>query len=129
MRLLANHDDFLKHDLEKPKLGNATYLSLQTQNEMTDVTEKKIMQSGPADEIKDAEIYSILVDEVTLHNTELMPPLCTRFDEKNQIIREELVELFTMTRITRQHDTIQGSFERPLRRHIQLQRSRLEWCK
>ena len=102
LRTIAGHDEILKRHLEKPKLKNATYLSPETQNEMIDVIGKNLIQAGIVQEIQDAKFYTILVDEVTSHNVELMP-LCVRFVDKDDNIREELLEICTLPRITGQH--------------------------
>ena len=46
-------------------------------------------------------MYSIMADEVTSHNTKLMP-LCLRFFDENHI-REQLLEICPLPRITGQH--------------------------
>ncbi len=54
------------------------------------------------DEIKDARIYTIMADEVTSHNGELMP-ICIRFVDKYLNIMEELLEICSLPRITGVH--------------------------
>ncbi|CAM4713081.1 unnamed protein product [Leuciscus chuanchicus] len=100
MKLLANHDEKLKQHMERPKLRNATYLSPQTQNHRIDVIGKRIIQAQIVDEVKNAQIYT--ADEVTSHNVELMP-LCVRFVDKDINIREELLEICSLPRITGSH--------------------------
>ncbi|CAM4641816.1 unnamed protein product [Leuciscus chuanchicus] len=100
MKLLANHDEKLKQHMERPKLRNATYLSPQTQNQMIDVIGKRIIQAQIVDEVKNAQIYT--ADKVTSHNVELMP-LCVRFVDKDINIREELLEICSLPRITGSH--------------------------
>ena len=102
MRLIATHDAKLKQHLDMPKLKNATYLSPETQNEMIDVIGNRMIQSKIVQEVKDARIYTIMVDEVTSHNTELMP-VCIRFVDKDWTIREELLEVVSLKRITGLH--------------------------
>lgn len=102
MKLLANHDEKLKQHMEQPKLRNATYLSPQTQNQMIDVIGKRIIQAQIVDEVKNAQIYTVMADEVTSHNVELMP-LCVRFVDKDLNIREELLEICSLPRITGSH--------------------------
>lgn len=102
MKLLANHDEKLKQHMEKPKLKNATYLSPQSQNEMIDVIGKHMIQAKIVEEVKHAQIYTVLADEVTSHNVELMP-MCVRFVDKYLNIREELLEICTLPRITGRH--------------------------
>ena len=88
VRLLSNHDPILKAHLEKPRLRNATYMSPDVQNQIIDVIGKQIIQKDLVNEIIHAEYYSIMIDEVTSHNQELMP-LCIRFVDSNHNIREE----------------------------------------
>ena len=73
LKVLAGHDERLKAHLENPKLKNATYLSPQTQNEMIDVIGKRLIQASIVQEVKDARFFTVMVDEVTSHNVELMP--------------------------------------------------------
>ena len=102
MKLIGNHDLKLKQHLDMPKLRNATYLSPEIQNEMIDVIGNKIIQHSIVQEVRDAQIYTIMVDEVTSHNTEMMP-VCIRFVDKNLNIREELLEVVSLPRITGLH--------------------------
>ncbi len=102
MKLLANHGEKLKQHMEKPKLKNATYFSPQSQNEMIDVIGKHMIQAKIMEEVKHAQIYTVLADEVTSHNVELMP-MCVRFVDKDLNIREELLEICTLPRITGRH--------------------------
>uniref|UniRef100_A0A3B1KIQ4 DUF4371 domain-containing protein n=1 Tax=Astyanax mexicanus TaxID=7994 RepID=A0A3B1KIQ4_ASTMX len=92
LKLLSNHNEKLKQHLEKPKLKNATYLSPQTQNEMIDVLGKHMIQAKIVEEVRHAQMYTVLADEVTSHNVELMP-MCVRFVDKDLNIREELLEI------------------------------------
>ncbi|XP_063756203.1 52 kDa repressor of the inhibitor of the protein kinase-like [Eleginops maclovinus] len=102
LKLLSNHDEKLKQHLEKPKLKNATYLSPQSQNEMIDVIGKHMIQAKIVEEVRHAQMYTVLADEVTSHNEELMP-MCVRFVDKDLNIREELLEICTLPRITGRH--------------------------
>ena len=72
------------------------------QNEMIDVIVNKIVQYRIVQEVKDARIYTIMVDEVTSHNTEIMP-VCIRFVDKDLNIRDELLEVVSLPRIEGQH--------------------------
>ena len=77
LKVLANYDPVLRNHLEKPRQRNATYLSPDTQNKLIDIFGKNIIQSDIVKEIQRAVCYSIMVDEVTSHNKEIMP-LCIR---------------------------------------------------
>ena len=102
MKLIANHDPKLKQHLDMPKLRNSTYLSPEIQNEMIGVIGNKIIQHRIVQEVKDAQFYTIIVDEVTSHNTEMMP-VCIRFVDKDLSIREELLEVVSLPQITDLH--------------------------
>ena len=58
-----------------------------------------IIQKDIINEILHARYYSILVDEVTSHNQELIP-LVIRFVDRNCNIREEFVKFSSFTRLT-----------------------------
>ena len=101
LKLLSNYDSILKSHLEKPRLRNATYISPNVQNQIIDIIGRLIIQKDIVDEIVHAKFYScsVMVDEVTSHNQELMP-LCIRFVDKECKIREEFMQYSALTRIT-----------------------------
>ena len=70
---MARHDALLQSHLEHPRLRNATYLSPQIQNEVIDVLGRKIIQQGLVDNVKKAKFFSIMADEITSFNKEVMP--------------------------------------------------------
>lgn len=101
LREYSVNDPNLKEHLEKPLQKNATYVRMQSQNEMIDVIGHHTIQANIIDEIKAAGFHSIMVDEVTASNDEVMS-LCVRFiDDKNNI-REEFLEFIQVKRITGQ---------------------------
>lgn len=102
LRLIASHDSQLEQHLQMPKFRNATYVSPEIQNEMIDIIGHKIIQARIVQEVKDAQIFTITVDEVTSHNTEMMP-VCVRFVDKDMNIREELLDIVSLPRITGVH--------------------------
>ena len=99
LRLLSNHDPVLKAHLKTPRLRNTTYISPYTQNEIIDIIGKQMIQKSIIEEVILARFYSIMVDEVTSHNQELMP-LCVRFVDTQKNIREEFIQFSTLTRVT-----------------------------
>lgn len=99
LRLVANHDPVLKTHLETPRQRNSTYISPHTQNEIIEIIGKQMIQKSIVDEIIQARFYSIMVDEVTSHNQELMP-LCVRFVDVQKNIREEFIQFSTLSRVT-----------------------------
>ena len=58
-----------------------------------------MIQKSIVEEVIQAHFYSIMVDEVTSHNQELMP-LCVRFVDVHKNIREEFIQLSTLSRVT-----------------------------
>ena len=78
LKLLATHDPVLKAHLETPRQRNSTYISPHIQNEIIDIIGNRMIQKSIVEEVIQAHFYSIMVDEVTSHNQELMP-LCVRF--------------------------------------------------
>lgn len=99
LRLVANHDPVLKAHLETPRQRNTTYISPHTQNEIIDIIGKRMIQKSIVDEVIQAHFYSIMVDEVTSHNQELMP-LCVRFVDVQKNIREEFIQFSVLSRVT-----------------------------
>ena len=101
LKMMANYDPILKNHLEKPKLRNATYISPIIQNKLIDIIGKCIIQKSIIDEIKKAKYFSVMVDEVTSHNQEIMP-LCIRFVDESNCIREEFIHFSTLVQVTGQ---------------------------
>ncbi len=61
-----------------------------------------MIQSKILEEIKFTTSYSILADEVTSNNTELML-LCIRFVDGDSNIREEFIQFIELKRITQEY--------------------------
>ena len=78
LKEIAKRDPLLKDHLEHPRLKNATYISPRIQNELIDVLGRDIIQKGLVDSVKQAKFYSIMADEITSFNKEIMP-LCVRY--------------------------------------------------
>ena len=89
MKLLAKHDPAINAHLESPKLRNASYVSPHIQNELINIIGKNIIQKH----------FSIMVDEITSFNKEVMP-LCVRFVDSNRNIREEFLQYSILTGVT-----------------------------
>ena len=96
LKLIAVHDLDLRTNLESPQMHRVTYMSGHTQNEVIEVLRKYILR-GIVEEIKKAPFYTILADEVTLHNVEHLA-ICARFVE-NSDIREEFLAFINLDRI------------------------------
>ena len=99
LKVLANYDAILKRHLEKPRQRHATYISPRIQNEIIDIIGKHIIQKSILEKIQQARFFSVMVDEVTSHNTEVMP-LCIRFVDADKCIREEFIQFSTLARVT-----------------------------
>ena len=99
LKLVSNHDPVLKSHLKTPRLRNTTYISPHTQNEIIDIIGKRMIQKSIVDEVIQARFYSIMVDEVTSHNQELMP-FCVRFVDMQKNIREEFIQFSTLSHVT-----------------------------
>ena len=78
LKLIVNYDPVLKGHLVNPRQRNVTYVSPRIQNKINDIIGKHIIQKSILEQIRKAKFFSIMVDEVTSHNTEVMP-LCIRF--------------------------------------------------
>ena len=98
LKLLANHDAILRDHLEAPAMRNATYISLQTQNDLIDVLGEQIF-AGIVGDINASPLYSVLCDEVTSHNQEYLS-VCIRFIDQRKEIREEFLAFLPLERIT-----------------------------
>ena len=99
IKLLAKHDPVINAHLESPKLRNVSYISPHIQNELINIIGKNIIQKHLVNEVVSAKHFSIMVDEITSFNKEVMP-LCVRFVDSNPDIREEFLQYSTLTRVT-----------------------------
>lgn len=102
LQMIANHDKILKEHLQTHGLAKgkeAKYTSPKIQNEVIEIIGQDIILKGLVDEIKAAQLYSIMADEVTSHNKEQLA-LCVRFIDKNNEAREEFIAFINVPRIT-----------------------------
>ena len=99
IKMFAAEDTVLNDHISKPLLKNATYIHHRSQNEMVEVIGKYIIQQDIINEIKEAKIHTILCDEVTSSNDEIMS-LCIRFVDAIKQIREEFIDFIDVERIT-----------------------------
>lgn len=99
LKLLAKHDPVIERHLSQPAVRNAKYLSPRIQNEMIEVIGKHIIQAAILAEIKQAEFFTILADEVSSHSQEEMA-LCIRFVDCTDNIREEFIEFCPLKSLT-----------------------------
>ena len=91
LKLLVQTNDDLQNHLTSPVAKNATYLSPKIQNEIINIIGYDILQADFINEIKEAKFFSILAVEVESHKVEQLP-ICIRFVDKNNNIREEFLE-------------------------------------
>ena len=100
LKLIAKYDPILKGHLERPRQRNATYISPRIQNEIieSDIIGKNIIQKSILEQIRHANFFSVMVDEVTSHNAKVMP-LCIRFVDSDKCIREEFIQFSTLVRV------------------------------
>ena len=90
LNLIGQYDQTVKGHLDRPALKNATYISPMIQNEIINIIGINIIKKSICDEVREAKFFSILADEVTSHNTEIVV-LCVRFVDKEFNIREEFL--------------------------------------
>ena len=74
-------------------------MSGRTQNEIIEVLGKHIILRGIVEEIKKTPFYTILVDEVTLHNVEHLA-VCAGFVDEKSEVRQEFLAFITLDHIT-----------------------------
>ena len=90
--------------MQHPAMKTATQMSPHTQNELLDVMAKHIILLDILKEIRQAtcKFYSIMADEVTLHNAEQLA-FCVRLVDADTNIREEFLTFSKLDRITGEH--------------------------
>ena len=92
LRLLGKTNQTLKEHLDNPITRNAQYLSPQIQNEIIGVIAYEVLQINLINEVMKAKFFTILADKVKGHHVEQLP-ICVRFSDKSNDIREEFLEL------------------------------------
>ena len=76
-------------------------MSPTSQNELIEIIGKRIIQKKFIEEIKGAQYHSVLADEVTKTNNEILS-ICIRYVNKEKQIREAFLDLLSLERITRE---------------------------
>ena len=89
----------LQEHLEKSFWKDVTYLSRTSQNKMTDIIGKNIIQATLVDGVKKAGLHSISADEVTCSNDETFS-ICLRYLNEFQNAREVFNGFLNLERIT-----------------------------
>ena len=69
---IANYYIFLQEHIFSPLRKDASYMSRTSQNELTKIIGKSIIQKRFMEEINDAQCHSVLADEVTSSNDEIL---------------------------------------------------------
>ena len=98
LRLLGKTNETLKEHLDNPIARNAQYLSPQIQNKIISIIAYDTLQKDLIDEVKKAKFFTILADEVEGHHVEQLP-ICVRFVDKSNDIREEFLEFGRCTQV------------------------------
>ena len=99
LQLLGENDQILRDHLSSPEMKNAKMTSPRIQNEVLELLAQHYIVSQLIEEIKRAKYYSIMADEVTTHNSEVLS-LCIRFVDSSNEIREEFLTFSKVQRIT-----------------------------
>ena len=87
--IFAEIDSLFSH-LNTPRAKNATYISPKSQNEIINVIGYDVILANIIAEIKTAQYFSVLTDEVSCHNVEHLP-ICLRYVDGECNIHEEFV--------------------------------------
>ena len=91
-------DEILHDHLYHPKAKNATYMSPRSQNDIISVIGNDIIRASIIGEVKKAQFFSVLADEVSSHNIEHLP-ICIRFVDARHEIREEFIAFAKLKRV------------------------------
>ena len=87
-------------------------MSPTSQNELTEIIGKRIIQKKYIEEIKDAQYHSVLADEITNSNNEILS-ICILYVNQEKQICEVFLDFLSLERITgeRTGQTILKFFE------------------
>ena len=99
LHFLAVYYPVLDQHLKSPAMQNAKMTSPRIQNEVIDVMAQHFIVSQLVKEVKEAKFFSVMADEVTSHNTEVLS-ICVRFVDQYSRIREEFLSFSKVPRIT-----------------------------
>ncbi len=98
LKTFAENDEILYDHLYNTGAKNATHLSPRTQNEIINIIGFDVILSSIISDIKNARYFSVLADEVSCHNEEHLP-ICIRFVDHSDEIREEFVTFVKLERV------------------------------
>lgn len=99
LREIANYYPDLEEHMMNAVRKKTTYLSPQSQNEMIDIIGTKMIQEKLIREIKSSGYHSILADEVTSSNDQILS-ISMRYVNCEREIREVFVQFLDLKRIT-----------------------------
>ena len=99
VREIANYYPLLHEHVFTPLRKDVSYMSPTSQNELIEIIGKRIIQKKFIEEIKDAQYHSVLADEVTNSNNEILS-ICIRYVNKEKQIREVFLGFLSLERIT-----------------------------
>ena len=102
LKLFSENDPILYEHLNAPMMRNATYKGYKSQNEMINVIGHKVIRADILAEIREATFHSVMADEVTSHNDQIMS-ICIRFVDQKKQIREEFLDFMPLEGITGEH--------------------------
>ena len=99
VREIANYYPLLHEHVFTPLRKDVSYMSPTSQNELIEIIGKRIIQKKFIEEIKDAQYHSVLADEVTNSNNEILS-ICIRYVNKEKQIREVFLGFLSLERVT-----------------------------
>ena len=70
LKVFASNDPILQSHLDTPAARNVTYISPHTPNEVVNVIGLDVIRDSIIHEIKAAQFFSVMADEVSSHNIE-----------------------------------------------------------
>ena len=98
LKTFAEADSMLHSHIDHPRARNATYLCPTSQNDIINVIGYDVIRSNIVNDIREANFYSVLADDVSSHNVEHLP-LCLRFVDKECYIREDFIAFVRLERV------------------------------
>ena len=98
LKTFTETDKVLFSHLNSPRAKNATYISPRSQNEIINAIGYDVILANIIAEIKTAQYFSVLADEVSCHNVEHLP-ICLRYVDGECYIREEFVAFVKLDQV------------------------------
>ena len=90
------NNNFTCQSLEMQHIGHHSH------KELIDIVRKHMIPVKIVEDVKQAQVCTIMVDKIISYNDELMP-VCIRFEVENLNSREEFLELCSLRRILGHH--------------------------